>query len=359
MMKEELPMTGTINLTAICLANLMGLMLCVLMLLGRQWKRLGTAEEQKQLRIILVSAMVSCLVDPLVFYADGKAGMLARLTVIIGNSWLYQCNLIVGLYWYALAIHHLTGSFSRARGRLSFAFLVGGLLLLVVNLFVPILFSVDENNVYTRGPLFWLHLALGAFFVTVGVAAYLKARKRGGVLQFFPVWQFVLPAMIGMGMQSVFYGISYIWPCITISVNGLLGCLQSEAIYRDDLTGLYNRHYLDPLQRQLAGKKNAVIAAMMIDLNDFKSINDRFGHQTGDQALMECGQLLRQTVGTRGSVIRYAGDEFIVLLSTQSAQEVAAMADTIRARLQKRNDETTLPYAISASIGYGLFDFSV
>jgi diguanylate cyclase (GGDEF)-like protein len=63
--------------------------------------------------------------------------------------------------------------------------------------------------------------------------------------------------------------------------------------------------------------KNAEYTAMMLDLNGFKHINEAYGHQEGDNALIKTGQLLRKAVSSYGTVIRYAGDEFVIILNTQ------------------------------------------
>ncbi|MGZ8161380.1 MAG: ABC transporter substrate-binding protein [Methylobacter sp.] len=88
--------------------------------------------------------------------------------------------------------------------------------------------------------------------------------------------------------------------------------------YLDTLTGLDNRHRFFILANQmvkLAHRENNKIAVLFIDLNDFKIINDRFGHKAGDEVLIHVGQTLRKLIRQSDIAARLGGDEFAILLS--------------------------------------------
>jgi len=100
----------------------------------------------------------------------------------------------------------------------------------------------------------------------------------------------------------------------------------------DPLTGLRNRTYLEeqlePLyKRQLV--RNAELAAVMIDVDNFKSYNDAHGHQVGDALLRFIGALLRGTIRHHDVAVRYGGDEFLLLLPGASAEQANAIADRL------------------------------
>ena len=87
--------------------------------------------------------------------------------------------------------------------------------------------------------------------------------------------------------------------------------------HTDALTGTFNRHYLaEILEREIhrARRYNHPIGFLMIDVNRFKQINDQHGHQVGDNVLVQIGQLLAETVRESDIVVRYGGDEFLVIL---------------------------------------------
>jgi len=166
------------------------------------------------------------------------------------------------------------------------------------------------------------------------------------------VLHFIIPILIGIVVQTVFYGVSTIPPFVAVSVCCMINSLQNECVYRDSLTGLYNRTYLDYLKWESGKKKSGVMTAIMIDLNDFKSINDEFGHSVGDEALIDIATILRTEIGDFGSVIRYAGDEFVVLINTDKEDQVHQYLDGIKDRTDRFNIEASRKYKLSFAVGY-------
>ncbi|MEW1808999.1 EAL domain-containing protein [Pseudarthrobacter sp. NPDC080039] len=96
--------------------------------------------------------------------------------------------------------------------------------------------------------------------------------------------------------------------------------------FRDPLTGLANRVlFRDRLEQALAAGDRAGIHVLLLDLDDFKEINDVLGHQAGDELLVEAGHRLRRCLGPADTVARLGGDEFVILLTaTPDPDAVAA-----------------------------------
>lgn len=123
----------------------------------------------------------------------------------------------------------------------------------------------------------------------------------------------------------------------------------------DELTDLANRRAfgtkLDDLQRR-RNDNTSTYAVVLIDLNDFKTLNDRYGHAAGDDALQHFAGVLRATTRSSDLAARLGGDEFAVLLPDTSAQDARAVADEIRRGVA--STPLTMPEAtvtLSASIG--------
>ena len=128
-----------------------------------------------------------------------------------------------------------------------------------------------------------------------------------------------------------------------------------EASLTDPLTGLPNTRFMFMhLTRELARAERleSEVSLLVMDMNDFKEINDTYGHQTGDRALRDVAQVLRTTIRPYDICVRYAGDEFIVVLAGCGAEE----AEHKRIELQQAVDGlafearpgTLIPISISA-----------
>jgi diguanylate cyclase (GGDEF)-like protein len=103
--------------------------------------------------------------------------------------------------------------------------------------------------------------------------------------------------------------------------NGLIK-ENFEKATRDPLTGLYNRAYLEEVGINLldeAKRENLVVALVFIDLNNFKAVNDIYGHEKGDEVLKGVAKELKTAFRSYDIVARFGGDEFIVLLKIKQA----------------------------------------
>jgi diguanylate cyclase (GGDEF)-like protein len=101
----------------------------------------------------------------------------------------------------------------------------------------------------------------------------------------------------------------------------------------DPLTGLANRRiFLERLER-LASEPEQDFALLMLDLDDFKRINDEYGHLRGDDVLARVAKLLADNVRDADQVARYGGEEFVIAMPHSNLTEATAMADRLRARV--------------------------
>jgi diguanylate cyclase (GGDEF)-like protein len=106
-----------------------------------------------------------------------------------------------------------------------------------------------------------------------------------------------------------------------------------ELSVRDGLTGLYNRRVLEEILNVEESKRNpAPLAILMIDVDDFKAINDTFGHPAGDRVLSVLGKLLQDNCRRENIVARYGGEEFAILLTNSGLTVAAALQAAERLR---------------------------
>ncbi|MGE0583155.1 MAG: diguanylate cyclase [Steroidobacteraceae bacterium] len=131
--------------------------------------------------------------------------------------------------------------------------------------------------------------------------------------------------------------------------------LKAQSI-RDSLTGLYNRRFFEEaLEREIGRVKRdgTMLAAMMIDFDHFKRLNDTYGHQAGDAVLRAVGGVLMRELRTTDVASRVGGEEIAVLMPTTDAAGALAAAGQIRARIQQMqvaHGQVVLP-SLTISIG--------
>lgn len=308
-------------------------------------------------RMMAVTA-VSNIADCCVFYLDGSSEMLLRIIVFLSGSWLFLGNVLTGYSWAEFLTRHLNIPFTAMRKRV---YRAGGLIaviLLVINIFYPLVFS-NSSGEYKRGPAYSVFLILAFLYIADSLYLYVKCRKKAGTLKLFPVEVFLVPIIIGVVVQALFVEIAITWTSIAIAIAGIMTALKNETIFLDHLTGLYNRVYLEFLQKQAYKKKNAWVCGIMIDLNGFKKINDNYGHAEGDAALITTAELLRRSFGEYGVITRYAGDEFVIMLNTTDEQLVKRLIEQAKKNFEEENKTTDKPYRLSASMGYAICDLRV
>jgi diguanylate cyclase (GGDEF)-like protein len=139
--------------------------------------------------------------------------------------------------------------------------------------------------------------------------------------------------------------------------------LYDEAT-RDALTGLFNkRHMTGQLEKmlELARRGNKGLALLIVDLDHFKQVNDRYGHLTGDMILRDVGALVQKLIRGCDLACRYGGEELVVILPKGGAKGAATLADRIRAGVASRDfyANSGEVVALTASIGYAAFDADI
>ncbi|RUO73330.1 GGDEF domain-containing protein [Idiomarina ramblicola] len=122
---------------------------------------------------------------------------------------------------------------------------------------------------------------------------------------------------------------------------------------RDHLTGLGNRALLDETLEHLSARlkrdNNQSHSVMLLDMDGFKAVNDRHGHQQGDEVLKQFGRLLQQQLRDTDRVFRYGGDEFVLILENTQAEQAEEIFSRIRNALN--NDINLATFNIGVSAG--------
>jgi diguanylate cyclase (GGDEF)-like protein len=136
----------------------------------------------------------------------------------------------------------------------------------------------------------------------------------------------------------------------------LIGELQTMA-ETDPLTGLLNRRAFESRARVLLDDQRGsdpVVALMMLDIDHFKRVNDSYGHESGDKALVTLAALCRETVRADDIVARFGGEEFVILLRVQAQEQARALADQLRQHLHKEQITSTDGQVFGFTASFGI-----
>lgn len=139
----------------------------------------------------------------------------------------------------------------------------------------------------------------------------------------------------------------------TLNVLASVNDRLRESNLRDGLTGVYNRRYFDTVfDVKLSSSREAgqAFAVLVADIDHFKRVNDDAGHLAGDDCLRQTAKTIEKVVAGRGPVIRYGGEEFIVLITDTDADSLMTLAESIRKAVAETPlsvDDCKLPLTIS------------
>jgi len=130
----------------------------------------------------------------------------------------------------------------------------------------------------------------------------------------------------------------------------------AQAAVIDPVSGLFNRRYFQArLEEELhrAIRQATSVALLMVDLDGFKSVNDRFGHVAGDMVIRDISEILRRSVRIFDVCTRFGGEEFAVMMPGGTAESAATIAERIRQRVEmyQRSEAELTALHVTASIG--------
>jgi len=184
-------------------------------------------------------------------------------------------------------------------------------------------------------------------------------RSRYRKQDFRPLLLFHLPMFAGALLQTVVYRLSLVWTAMALCLLIVYLNIQNELVSRDPLTGLANRRQMERyLSSAIRHRDRRAVGGLLLDLDDFKTINDTYGHDAGDKALESAASILHDLNIPESLSARYGGDEFIILLRTQ--KECNKCLEKIRERIMRRFDEfnarNILPFAVQVSIGTSIYN---
>ena len=318
------------------------------------------------LQMIYLLNMTSALMCVVWVVVDGKPQYIP--VNYLGNIIEFNCMGYCGYFWLSYCLKFMDIPVLNTRAA-KFLLLAPVMIVMVLIITTPLThwaFYIDEGGFFRRGTYYFMQQT-GYLYLLGSSALCLTYRKKCStsserrrltVLSAFPL----SPAVFG-GIQI--FAPSGVAPTLQFSI--LISLILvfvdelDQKITRDSLTQLINRYEFERiLQNKMRGlqKYGPKLFVLMSDLDDFKKINDTYGHQQGDTSLAIVGLVLTQTAAKYGAVCaRMSGDEFISLLEANSRETAEAYEQDLKQGL--KDACAHLPYTLQLSLGIAEYDGSM
>ena len=213
------------------------------------------------------------------------------------------------------------------------------LMFLLISIPYGMVFSVSVDNIYSRGPHFYIYVIMyfGAIlYLSISTIVTAREFQNRSRMLIYPLILFVMAETV---IQIALPELHVTWLCITLlSVLYFIYCNEMWN-QLDALTGLLNQNsYLN----RTAEMRRSGEVLVVFDVDDFKQVNDRYGHVKGDICLAEIAACIKKAYARHGYCYRTGGDEFCVLLR-DGDREHACARDFVRRLDERRKEIDFLP----------------
>ncbi len=351
-----------INIPEILVANGTGAFLVLFLLLYRIRIAQTNQFDEKAYNFMLIVTFIATINETLSFIIDARPGFIFHILQYISNTISSASSGIIGYCWCLFVEYHIHRNFKRIKkkSRILAIPLIIAMILLIINLCgTDIIFDISKQNKYTRGPINFLLYIIVFIYYIESIYTVQKAKNDSILVEFFPIYFFIIPCMIGTMIQGFFFGISTVWLCVAIAFIIVYIEIQISISFIDDLSGLYNRKYMNHYLNKLQNNKAKHVYGFLLDVNDFKVINDTYGHLSGDRAIIHIGKILQNAVGNGCVAIRMGGDEFVIFAILKSNEEALALKKHIEQNVRQFNIHSKEPFHLSFSIGIAKYSGNI
>lgn len=310
---------------------------------------------------LIVSTIYFSLFDLVAGIFRGTMYPSSRFLLLVGNSLYFMFGTLISYYFTFYVMNKICQKDAEKQKKVLMLPVLLIVALLIINIFTGILFVINENNLYSRGNFIAIYVII-TFLYAIKVLGfllhhYLKNKSddymKGEISKLFLSTIIIIISTI---IQNLNYGVTLCQVGFTIAILFIYLNTQKKNSNIDELTCINNRRAFNRnAERMFDG--NNMMFLMLMDANDFKQINDKFGHIAGDNALIEIANILKEAIRKTNKdyfLARYGGDEFIIVGEIKSEEDVKKLIAKIESEEKILNEVSHNPYKISLSIGYSI-----
>lgn len=289
------------------------------------------------LALIIVASFCECLG----IYLDGSNSKIKLIYIMIKFIELSIGPLIPFIF-----------SKTFTNGKFKFVILIIVILNCVVHflsIFFKITFYVDNQNVYHHGKFYFLYYLNILISYAYLIYTILKDNSKFQNINTISLCMITLFVLFGTICQIIDSSIKVVWLTVEIGTILLYIYYYNILLETDGLTEVLNRRTFDCKIQKVKG----LVGIIFFDINNFKSINDTYGHQFGDLCLKITAKVLKETYNKVGKCYRIGGDEFCVILN----KNVDTIEEYNKKFIAKMKNEQSVDDRIpSVAIGYDIFN---
>lgn len=311
---------------------------------------------------LLILMIVALIADMISVVFNGKPGVWVGFSNNFFNMILYSIGVFISFYWVLFVDHHIFKNNSHIKKIMPILVIpvIINLILSILSMFHNIYFHIDLTNTYERGRFFILNFGINYAYFIYSIYLILRFSKLIKKKDVIPLLLFPILPFLGSVIQIFFYGVLLIWPMGALSLMIIFIFIQSRLINIDALTELYNKRefndYVMAVSKMNESKK--MIGGIILDIDDFKNINDVYGHAKGDHVLMEFSNVLRQSFRRDDFIARIGGDEFAIMAEFEKQSDFDLLIERLRENIHLFNKSKVIDIEINASLGYEIYDSS-
>jgi len=317
---------------------------------------------------MVIANMLLLITDSINWIVVGRVDPSMRMTQIIATTLFYALDPLPSYFFIRFTDVVLEIPMEKQK-RLAHWYMLPVGLHIIMALLTPFtgwFFRITDINTYQRGDLLPLSFILS--FLLMFIAAikvmvhFTKAHRKNNeraknIRQYRWLLKFTIIPLIGGVVQCFFYNVTYVWNITVIALMVLYVNNQNTEITTDTLTGIYNRRqafaYFERFVRE-TGKSENGTAVVVLDIDNFKCINDQYGHIMGDEAIIAVARALETEFQWDDFICRFGGDEFMVITKHGAKAELKSSIERLNALLQNQHDSGRLPFSLSVSAGFAI-----
>ena len=285
--------------------------------------------------------------------------------IFIINSYLYFSSDIISIYLILLVSKVVNSARDVTNLKKILAIpLIGSMILVCINFFNRILFEIPKDGVPVFKKYYQVGFVFAAIYIIIGLSLIIKNRKVISNTEKAIFCSFFIMPILGIGIQILVPNTFLMWSFIATAIVMVFIFLQKRITQQDYLTKLWTRSTFDIYlenKLDLEKNKNTKNDTIMIylDLDEFKEINDIYGHNKGDKALKTFANALKESINEKAKIVRYGGDEFIVLYYNIPNIDIEEEIKKLKKKVDEKNNINKVKkekWKVKFSYAYAKYD---